>query len=1057
MEDPDWSDPNRSKLRFQLALQAARNAELSSSVIQSTVVLQPKSVSFVRSAQSHAGAENAKISQTSTAVQPAPGASTGVSSQAADAPKRNPSSSPSNSAPTTRKNSADSQSRSAPALQCQTEPVDIAKLFTPANLTVFNIIEDDQLLSVSPTGSIQEENALWIPSVSSPSHSSSSSASSSSTVVAASAVPVAADAPSTVISPEIMQVMALAEQQHTMDTHVAAPRHTVAQMRALFSEKDSSASSTSRPPVVQRTISGNRDSVGVHGGQQGPLSRNRAQTSLPTVGSNALVNLNSAGSVLPSSPRDAEPKRAPSDRPMLVREDSAIESMNAASSNAAVENVRGPLRNRLLRCFEYANLHRLMMLDGDVCKEPVDAIIVPNIPSLACTFEPSRKFADRFPFVKDLCHSYVVQNGPAAVGGCVTIRMAAGLDIPFRSVLFAIGPPSWTGDASCKISVKCAVKACLEECARLEFERVCLTPLTGGCFGAPEMNWLAPAQPVLEAIVEFSKVSKSYLATASREISSPVYLDMLFCEKVGIAREIFEALLQKSCVKELDLDAVVFAPSASAAEEVEEDYGKYYDPEWSPFAALPLEDRSNPDVDVAFDVKTNRHLIKAGTVEGILRRLTAHMDFDSDSLFAFLLTYRSFMSPKQLFELLVRRFQSIPRAGLGSRAVSNDRILFGRFRKHRLLPIRLRVCQVLKTWVEDYIFDFVDNAQLLPSIWSFSNMVIGVDMKAAGESLRRSVEKAMEDVKERKFLAEHGHLSVFKDHQVVRSSVDGNAQAEAIAVADATISAIDELTTNMGSSLLADGFPPLPARTMDIMDWPASDIAKQLTLLDFAAFCSIPPKEFLGQAWMKSNRDEIAPCILRVTDRFNRTCRWIAFSILRHEDIRDRRTAYSKVLSVAEECRKLNNFNAVLVVVAALNNAAVHRLKRTREELPSKSSSLFMKLEQLVSRESSYKSLRDALHNANPPCVPYLGMYLTDLTFIDEGNKNMVRENMVNFSKCRLIAQVIREIQTYQQTPYKCIMMNDLSALLADADGPTDNALYELSLAREPREPKPAS
>ena len=34
---------------------------------------------------------------------------------------------------------------------------------------------------------------------------------------------------------------------------------------------------------------------------------------------------------------------------------------------------------------------------------------------------------------------------------------------------------------------------------------------------------------------------------------------------------------------------------------------------------------------------------------------------------------------------------------------------------------------------------------------------------------------------------------------------------------------------------------------------------------------------------------------------------------------------------------------------------------------------------------------RDFIHSANPPCVPYLGVYLTDLTFIEDGIPDKIK------------------------------------------------------------------
>ena len=44
------------------------------------------------------------------------------------------------------------------------------------------------------------------------------------------------------------------------------------------------------------------------------------------------------------------------------------------------------------------------------------------------------------------------------------------------------------------------------------------------------------------------------------------------------------------------------------------------------------------------------------------------------------------------------------------------------------------------------------------------------------------------------------------------------------------------------------------------------------------------------------------------------------------------------------------------------------------------------------------------LQSCDPPCVPYLGMYLTDLAFIEEGTPNYTEDGLVNFSKMRMVS-----------------------------------------------------
>lgn len=97
------------------------------------------------------------------------------------------------------------------------------------------------------------------------------------------------------------------------------------------------------------------------------------------------------------------------------------------------------------------------------------------------------------------------------------------------------------------------------------------------------------------------------------------------------------------------------------------------------------------------------------------------------------------------------------------------------------------------------------------------------------------------------------------------------------------------------------------------------------------------------------------------------------------------------------------------------------------------------KLQKLVSSEGRFKNLREALKkyvqsamqsvpyltvtkllfrlipltnillynfptSCDPPCVPYLGMYLADLAFIEEGTPNYTEDNLVNFSKMRMVS-----------------------------------------------------
>ena len=79
-------------------------------------------------------------------------------------------------------------------------------------------------------------------------------------------------------------------------------------------------------------------------------------------------------------------------------------------------------------------------------------------------------------------------------------------------------------------------------------------------------------------------------------------------------------------------------------------------------------------------------------------------------------------------------------------------------------------------------------------------------------------------------------------------------------------------------------------------------------------------------------------------------------------------------------------------------------------------------------------------------------MYLTDLSFIEEGTPNFTDEGLLNFSKMRMIAHVIREIRHFQQTPYKIEQVPKVFNYLLDPGRlMPDEELYRLSLCLEPR------
>ena len=91
------------------------------------------------------------------------------------------------------------------------------------------------------------------------------------------------------------------------------------------------------------------------------------------------------------------------------------------------------------------------------------------------------------------------------------------------------------------------------------------------------------------------------------------------------------------------------------------------------------------------------------------------------------------------------------------------------------------------------------------------------------------------------------------------------------------------------------------------------------------------------------------------------------------------------------------------------------------------------------------------MKSAACPCIPYIGLFLSDLTFVDVGNRSEVN-GMINFSKRMMLADIINEIRLFQQQPFLYKPVNQLQELLLHLSCPLDDkALMELSLLRDQR------
>uniref|UniRef100_A0A3Q3AD82 CRK SH3-binding GNRP n=1 Tax=Kryptolebias marmoratus TaxID=37003 RepID=A0A3Q3AD82_KRYMA len=247
--------------------------------------------------------------------------------------------------------------------------------------------------------------------------------------------------------------------------------------------------------------------------------------------------------------------------------------------------------------------------------------------------------------------------------------------------------------------------------------------------------------------------------------------------------------------------------------------------------------------------------------------------------------------------------------------------------------------------------------------------------------------------------------------------------------------------TNSLKPLAARG---VSARPGTLHDFRSHEVADQLTLLDAELFYKIEIPEVL--LWAKEQNEEKSPNLTQFTEHFNNMSYWVRSLIIQQEKAQDREKLLLKFIKIMKHLRKLNNFNSYLAILSALDSAPIRRLewqKQTSEGLEEYCT--------LIDSSSSFRAYRAALAEVEPPCIPYLGLILQDLTFVHLGNPDLI-DGKVNFSKRWQQFNILDSMRRFQQVHYELKRNEDIISFFNDfSDHLAEEALWELSLKIKPR------
>ncbi|XP_043408453.1 ras-specific guanine nucleotide-releasing factor RalGPS2 isoform X6 [Chelonia mydas] len=181
----------------------------------------------------------------------------------------------------------------------------------------------------------------------------------------------------------------------------------------------------------------------------------------------------------------------------------------------------------------------------------------------------------------------------------------------------------------------------------------------------------------------------------------------------------------------------------------------------------------------------------------------------------------------------------------------------------------------------------------------------------------------------------------------------------------------------------------------------------------------VTPEEYAELSscgWNKKEKYSSAPNAVAFTRRFNHVSFWVVREILHAQTLKIRAEVLSHYIKTAKKLYELNNLHALMAVVSGLQSAPIFRLTKTWALLSRKDKTTFEKLEYVMSKEDNYKRLRDYINSLKmTPCIPYLGIYLSDLTYIDSAYPS-TGSILESEQRSNLMNNILRIISDFQQS-----------------------------------------
>ncbi|KAI8053389.1 ras guanine nucleotide exchange factor domain-containing protein [Syncephalis plumigaleata] len=460
-----------------------------------------------------------------------------------------------------------------------------------------------------------------------------------------------------------------------------------------------------------------------------------------------------------------------------------------------------------------------------------------------------------------------------------------------------------------------------------------------------------------------------------------------------------------------------------------------------PFTPWFLKNEHTP-MDLMYNMEGT---VSSGTLRALVDQLTPH-DSIADALFTrtFLTCFRLFCKPEEFAQLLYLRYALKPPSNLNNEECKT-------WLDKKLVPVRLRVFNIVKLWLESY-WDAKQDTVCLRDLKRF---VAGPVMHMSPLLAKRLLAAMKEKVKRTR----HGGPISPRPIWTINpsSAADGNRRS---------------INLDHQSAVAA----PLSG-ILTLFDIEPTELANQITLMEWDLFVLIEPHELIGQAFSKKD-DTISPNVKAVVAFTRQLTIWVTETIIFEADLKRRAEILRYFIKLADACFKLGNLDAVLAIITALDSSVLERLSRTWKLISKRNIAILTHLRDVFDHRRNCATYRQTLREIALPCIPFLGLYLRDLTFIDDASsptipvrrptmdngatspEPMSNEPRIPFHKYLQSMRLIMEIERFQSSPFQTQPLPRLQSFLgrllenSETNGDPEK-LYFASLRLEQRNAGP--